>query len=258
MVGLQISGALLLFTVQARAATLWKRSSCSCLHWNAVYGQHGVACGSGYELKTFGVEKFPLAKAFMPEGLYGEFCTNFYQKVSFNSCFNSKFGTPSTQWCYTSKDCAEATPVNDTDVGVKMCGDGDDFMNVKTPEELNSLAAVDHLEIGLFGKMSYPMEAMKWSEVESASDLPVELMAAAHTMESFYGLKWGGLKPATESAKAKIKEVVDAGKTTIFDADNGHGGGVLIAKSKIYGFQPLKGQQGLGYACMSDHGKPCA
>jgi len=245
----------LLFAAPAGAVLLRSTGDeCACLPWKDVYAKHGVGCGSGHELGNFHVNEVPFAEKFMPAGIFDEFCTRFYMQVSSSSCFNKKFGPASQQWCYVSAGCESAKRVAGKDVAIQNCSAaaGDDLMMGKAPEELNRQAEVDGLEVGLFGKLSYPMDAAKWSDVELASGLPTTKLSMGHVMESYYGIQFKGAKPESggEEAQKKVAAIVASGMTTIFDSDNGHGGGNLLAGHKIYGFLPVEGKHGLFYTCI--------
>jgi len=252
-----MKAALLLLLLVAPAASLNLRNrleSCDCIDWKAVYDKHNVRCGQGYELGQGGA--FKKARAELPakvpsgNGFYDEFCTRMYMQISFQACFNKKFGTPSEQWCYVSAQCEGAEKVEGTDVAIKTCSHDDHLMNNTGPEELNRLAGLDHLEIGLFGKLSYNMEPEKWSAVEAASGLTDTKLMQTHTMETYYGLSWTGPHEKTSAATKKLEEVKASGVPTIFDADNGHGGGAVVEGPRVYAFMPLTGQEGLGYVCV--------
>merc|ERR1712196_708174 len=124
-------------------------------------------------------------------------------------------------------------------------------MTGTTPEELNRLATIDHLDIGLFAKLSYNMDPQKWSEVEAASGLSAAALNTTHTMESYYGLSWKGPQKLTSAAETKFNERKSEGVPVIFNDEYGHGGGTLVFGSKIYAFLPLEwAPLGLGYVCV--------
>lgn len=257
MAGAKIAMAVLLLASPTWASVLrGSGGSCACLPWKDAYAR-GAKCGAGYEFGTFKIMKFNMPHIlpeFIPKDLYNEFCTNFYMRGSHSSCLNMRFGSPAEQWCYVPRACAarESDKIIDSLVALHNCSAdaGDRLMKTTAPEELNRLAGVDKLEIGLFGKLSYAMDEMKWSDVEKASSLPEELYEKAHTMEQRYGIEYAGPKDATAEARLTVQQVVESGVTTVFDADNGHGGGTLLAGSKIYGFLPLAGTEGMGYVCL--------
>jgi len=227
---------------------------CACLPWKNVYGS-GLRCGQGHELSIVGLSYLPQDK--LPEkvptgnGVYDEFCTRFYMQASFSRCLNKKFGTPSEQWCYVHKECQAAEPVNKTGFAIKTCSDQDARMDGVMPEELNAMGTTDGLERGLFGKLAYAMEPEKWSAIEAASGLPEEKVKLSHTMEGLYGLEWSPHN-RTEAGATKLQTVRDSGVPTIFDADNGHGGGTVVLGKKIYAFMPSpdKEFENLGYVCI--------
>jgi len=245
--------ALLLLPTQGLALRL-QSSSCTCLNWKDVYATHDVRCGQGYEISMLGAKvDRGLLPTKVPSGMdmYDEFCTRFFMEANFNKCLNMKFMSPTQQWCYVSPECEGAEKVPGANAAIKMCGEGDDFMNATSPDELNRLATDSKLERGLFGKLSYALDSWKWSEIESASGLNDERLQLSHLMESFYGIKWTGRKPLVEAATNKMHDTKASNVPTIFDTDNGHGGGTLVWGSKIYGFLPKEGLEGLAYACLN-------
>lgn len=252
---MQSVSVLLVLAVPVAAVKLSAHGDkCSCLEWKDAYANFGVRCGQGYELGQGGAEKIP--RGSLPttyptgNGFYDEFCTRFYMQVSATTCFNRKFGTPTEQWCYVSSECAGADKVEGTSAAIKMCAEGDDFMNDTTPEDLNTFGTQNKLERGLLGKLSYHMDSEKWSAIESASGLSNEQLQKSHTMEGLYGIKWGGRKEVSEVATSKFQATVTAGRATIFDTDNGHGGGTVVLGSKIYAFINKEGMEGFGYVCL--------
>jgi len=252
-----MKAVLALLIVAPATALNLRNGACSCMSWKSVYADHNVKCGQGYELGQAGSAAYErVSAAFLPntvptgDGFYDEFCTRMYMQISVPSCFNKRFGTPAEQWCYVSSECRGSSKVKGTDVAIHMCTAGDPLMTSTAPEELNRLAGIDHLEIGLFGKLSYNMDPQKWSEVEAASSLSAATLKKTHTMESYYGLKWTGPHQLTEKATKTFEKTKSDGIPVIFDADNGHGGGTLVVGSKIYAFLPLQGTDGLGYVCV--------
>merc|ERR1712190_611471 len=89
---------------------------------------------------------------------------------------------------------------------------------------------------GVMSKLSWNMAPEKWSEVEAASDLTDDILMATHTTEYLYGLNWTGPHEKTEAAVNKLEKVQKSGVATIYDSDNGHGGGTIVFGSKIYGW----------------------
>lgn len=224
-------------------------NKCACLPWVDVYTSKGVTCGQGKELKLFGMEGNKNAKAELPAAMYDEFCTRFFMHSYHNSCYNPAFGPSSQQWCYVPEGCG-GKAVEGSQVEMHECSKeaGDDLLRNKTPEELDQMALTSNLEIGLFGKMSYTKHDLRWSQVEGASSLTADNMKAAHTMESYYGLKWNGPAAVSPEHRQALEAAIASGDATIFDTDNGHGGGTLILGSKIYGFLPF--QKAMGYVCL--------
>jgi len=287
---MRVASVLLLLVVPATSLHVRARDACSCIDFKSVYTKHGVRCGQGYELGQAGTAKMapdalPATVITITDNIkeddraeflvYDMFCTKFYMRASFPKCLNKKFGTPSEQWCYVSSECEAASKVEGTDVAIHTCTEGDDLMNNTGPEELDRLAQIDNLEIGLFGKLSYNMEPEKWSEVEGASDLLDEEMASAHTVDYMYGMGWNGstsataflkenhnfeeskykwtaAKVPTPEAKMKLTRVRRSGIPTIFDSETGQGGGTLILGNLTYAFEPWEGKE-LGYICMQDN-----
>lgn len=245
--------ALLLAAPASQAVSLQSHrageDSCACIPWTDVYESEGVSCGQGKELKMFGMEGNKDAKHALPEEMYGEFCSRFFMKSRHNSCYNVEFGPSDHQWCYVPASCG-GKPVEGTKVAVHECSKegGDDLMREKQPEELDKMAMTSGLEIGLFGKMSYAKSELKWSEVEGASSLPADKMKESHTMEAYYGLEWFGPAGVAPQHRQTFEAAIASGTATIFDTDNGHGGGTLVLGSKIYGFLPY--EKALGYVCM--------
>lgn len=245
--------ALLSTVPAARAVSLQAHrageGSCACIPWADAYTSEGGTCGAGKELKLFGMENNKMAKFALPAAMYDEFCTRFYMRSRHNSCYNPTFGPSEKQWCYVPSGCG-GKPVEGTKMEVHECSKeaGDSLMRDKTPEELNQMALKSDLEIGLFGKMSYAKNNLKWSEVEGASTLPEDKMKASHIMESHYGLKWHGPADVTPEHRQEFEDAIKSGDATIFDTDNGHGGGTLILGDKIYGF--LQFDKRMGYGCL--------
>jgi len=243
--------ALVLLLVAPAASLHVQKNVCDCLPWKSAYNDHNVMCGQGYELGVGGPLVTRMARRDLPypeASFYDEFCTRMYQQISFSGCFNKGFGTPTKQWCYVDHNCQGTDPVEGTDLAIKSCSEGDNFMNDTAPEELDRLADVDHLEIGLFGKLSYAMEPDLWSDVEAASGLSNDKLQQTHIMESYYGLQWSGPKQVTQAATDKLRATRASGVATIFDTDNHHGGGTLILGTRTYMFGPrTDGGEGMAY-----------
>jgi len=240
-----MKAALVVLLLVAPAASLHvQQGTCSCIAWKSAYNDHKVMCGQGYELRVDGPEYVRLPRAQLPSrrGNNNEFCNQTYMKISFAGCLNKGFGTSTEQWCYVSQDCtAEDTEaVEGTDLAIKECAEGDGMEDI-APETLNKLADVDHLEMGLLGRLTYAVAPEKWSDVEGASGLSHDLLNQTHTLESFMGLKWTDSKPMTKAATDKLGEIRASGIATIFDTDNenlGRGGGTLILGTRTYMFGP--------------------
>lgn len=91
-------------------ANFSKYSACDCLKWTEVYTEkYGVECGAAGELQFH-------------EAADEKQCRPIYEAIPDTFCANKEFGYNTTQWCYVSSACSEATPVSGTQVAIKTCG----------------------------------------------------------------------------------------------------------------------------------------
>lgn len=230
-----------------------RSGACSCIAWKSAYADYNVKCGQGYELGVVGEYALPrdrLPPTFSPaRDVYPEFC-GFYTKSSFTGCLNKGYGTPSEQWCYVSAACEGSSRVEGTDMAIKWCSEADNLLNHTDPLEVNRLALADDQHPGLLGKLSYATAPYKWSDIEAASGLSDNVLRDSHMWAMLAGSQWTGPHEVTPFATAKLQETKSSGIPTIFDEDNGHGGGTLIWGDKIHVSGALPGTKFPGYACV--------
>jgi len=145
---------------------------CKCLNWADVYKGHNVTCGAGMELfwamdsMNSGIDnrvryKMTLGSASAAASAalqklkgseaYASFCTDFFEKASFNYCVNKRFLTEPDKveiskgtWCYVSNKCRLplSSAVPGTDLTAKQCTESLD-------PSLGSLAVEDVVKLAV-------------------------------------------------------------------------------------------------------------
>lgn len=192
-------------------------AACNCLPWRDAYRRAGSSCGQANELWTQRSPKPPMKK---------EFCTDFYERITWTSCTNINFHNRATkQWCYVSSRCKSLNggkSIPNTEISWKTCTKGeDDLLVEKTPEQLHVLAMRNDLNVGLVVKMAYPREWWRWNKV-------AYLFAPL-------GREKG---ERADLDRKNLLAAVESGRPMVLDSFNGHPPFVFVVNRTAYEVKP--------------------
>jgi len=182
--------AVALFATLAAAVKLQPSATdpCQCLNWEDTYAAGKVGCGQGLEftqavgypwgsypalpgdwvarMASKGGEPPPHLWMEYADNFNTELCKHFYYTFNDTKCTRASFDSHPTEWygkswCYVSSECERATPVNNSEVALKICAeDGTDaLLSDMSPEELMAYGKkMDLSHPGVFVKMAYPFD----------------------------------------------------------------------------------------------------
>lgn len=161
--------AAAVFASHARAVYFQRADDeCSCLVWSDAYAKGGVKCGDAHEFYSLTEgERAAVTKA---EEIAGEeVCTNFFEKVNENMCFNVGVNSQEDpvvgrQWCYVDARCKHLDgggQKEDSEEAVKTkfkyCNpDVDRMSRYMSVEEVQNISRANDLDLGFFMRLAYP------------------------------------------------------------------------------------------------------